>query len=175
MKSNLKSYIKGIAFLSVVIFLLLSACMKKGAFETIGTTTSIVAVISMIYAKWLWRYNPFDKTPKLQKHYVGVCVSGFDSSSRDITITVKQTLLSVTVNFESDESDSSTIFSDIFELHGKKYLSYLYINNPKAAIRERSPIHYGTCTLCLDNPTKLQGRYFTDRNTTGDIELFPSF
>ena len=50
-------------------------------------------------------------------------------------------------------------------------LSFGYINNPKAIYKDRSPIHYGMCILEIKDKEHLEGQYFTDRCTRGDIIL----
>lgn len=45
----------------------------------------------------------------------------------------------------------------------------LILNTPKAEVRHRSEIHYGTAMLYVDNPKVLKGQYFTDRKSTGDM------
>ena len=48
-----------------------------------------------------------------------------------------------------------------------------YLNTPKAGVRERSEIHYGSTILNFDGfkVTKMDGEYWTDRETTGEITL----
>ena len=50
-------------------------------------------------------------------------------------------------------------------------LSFGYINNPKAIYKDKSSIHYGMCILEIKNKEHLEGQYFTDRCTRGDIIL----
>ena len=52
-------------------------------------------------------------------------------------------------------------------------LTYCYLNVPKAKVRERSAIHYGTALLCIENPEEIHGQYYTDRKTTGDMTFSP--
>ena len=48
-----------------------------------------------------------------------------------------------------------------------------YRDYRKANVRDRSAIHYGTALLCIENPDEIQGQYFTDRKTTGDMKFIP--
>lgn len=50
-------------------------------------------------------------------------------------------------------------------------LTFLYENDPKAAHQPRSMRHLGACTLEVAKrvPTSLEGSYFTDRYTKGDM------
>lgn len=82
---------------------------------------------------------------------------------------VKQTLLSVHITMVSDESKSNSLSASIDEIMGEKKLVYCYLNTPKSEYRERSEIHFGTAMLSLDNPKVLEGQYYTDRETSGDM------
>ena len=52
-------------------------------------------------------------------------------------------------------------------------MTYTYLNNPMQQVRNRSEIHYGTTMLYIDSPDELNGMYFTDRQTTGDMHFMP--
>ena len=45
------------------------------------------------------------------------------------------------------------------------------LNTPKSEFRHRSEIHYGTATLCLSDTKELNGQYYTDRKTIGDMHF----
>jgi hypothetical protein len=75
----------------------------------------------------------------------------------------------------SDESTSHS-FSTGFQFDsetGHKNLVFSYHNEPKAEFRERSMPHDGTSKLRIIENSKreLDGRYWTDRGSTGDIKL----
>lgn len=135
--------------------------------EAIGITIAIMAV----YERLLWRYNPFEKTPALKEKYKGTLISSYDGKTRDATLEVKQTLLSVHVTLTSGESKSKSTSASIREILGETQLIYCYLNTPKSEVRYRSEIHFGTAVLCVDNPQKLTGQYYTDRKTIGDMEF----
>ena len=53
-------------------------------------------------------------------------------------------------------------------------LKHAYDNVPQASARKRSPRHEGVCWLELDvnaAPSRLRGQYYSDRGTTGDVDL----
>ena len=57
-------------------------------------------------------------------------------------------------------------------MRGHKYLIYNYINEPDVTIRGRSQIHYGTAKLRYkEEDGALEGNYWTDRKSVGDIFL----
>ena len=125
-----------------------------------GEAISAAVILSGLYEKFLWRLNPFESTPKLKKRYVGKLKSGYDHIERDASLEIKQTLLSV---------QSKSLSASIDDILGEMQLTYCYLNTPKSEYRDRSEIHYGTATLTIANPQILEGQYYTDRKTNGDM------
>lgn len=138
-----------------------------------GEAILIAALLMVAYEKILWKYNPLEKTPVLKKRYKGSLLSTYDRIEREATLEIKQTLLSINVVFTTGESRSKSISSSIEKIQDEWQLTYCYLNVPKAKVRDRSAIHYGTALLCIENPEEIQGQYFTDRKTTGDMTFFP--
>lgn len=136
-----------------------------------GEVICVTVIIICCYEKWLWKYNPLEKTPVLNRYYIGTLKSTYDDIERRASLEIKQTLLSTHVVLDSSESKSKSISSSVIEILGEKLLIYCYLNTPKATVRKRSEIHYGTAMLCIENPNKLTGQYFSDRGTTGDMEF----
>lgn len=136
-----------------------------------GESIAFSVIVILLYEKWLWRINPFEKTPRLAKEYVGVLITTYkgDRLEKEIKIQVYQTLLNVSLVLVTDESKSNSISASIDKIHNEWKLIYCYINVPNASTRDRSEIHYGTAMLCVDNVQELSGHYFTDRKTTGDM------
>ena len=137
-----------------------------------GEAIAFSSIFAALYEKIIWKYDPLLKWPVLYKEYKGTIKSNYDGTSRDISVRVKQSLFSVYVFLKTDESNSNAITADIVNRDGEYVLCYSYLNHPKAEVRERSEIHYGTSILRIEEKAKqLEGTYFTDRNTTGDIIL----
>lgn len=138
-----------------------------------GDAISVSLIIMGAYAGFLWRINPFEKTPKFMGRYSGkifYCYKGV-SGEKETSVIVKQTLLSVKVQIKTNEITSNTIVGDIVEENGEYALYYTYITNPKIKYSKENPIQRGTCRLVKNNKKELNGIYWTSRNTTGDIEL----
>lgn len=92
--------------------------------------------------------------------------------TRPVKMRIKQTYLSVKVDFSTDESISKSINAAIDYIDNDPCLIYLYRNEPDSNLREISPIHYGHAKFDLSNGTdELMGSYFTDRKTVGTINV----
>jgi hypothetical protein len=78
------------------------------------------------------------------------------------------------IELETKES-SSRNFCGTFDIDKDKHIKdliYSYENEPKATLRNRSPIHYGTARLSInDDNTVMKGEYWTSRQTKGEMTL----
>lgn len=166
----------------IVIILFISRCLIsldniiKGIsiydlFGYASEAVGITIIIILLYEKVLWKYNPFEFTPKLSSRYKGILKSTFDNKEIDASLEIKQTLLTVHIMLFTEESKSKSLSASIDEVLGEKQLLYCYINTPKSEYRHRSEIHYGTAILSVENPHKLEGQYYTDRKTCGDMSF----
>ena len=107
----------------------------------------------------------------MAKRYVGSLKSSYDNIERKAVLEIRQTLMSVHITLTTDESKSNSLSASIDEILGEMQLTYCYLNTPKSEFRHRSEIHYGTAMLSITNPASLDGQYYTDRKTTGDMSF----
>ena len=138
-----------------------------------GESIAVSTVFMLLYEKKLWKYNPWESTPVLQKKYTGTFISTHDGVERKANLEIKQTLLSVSVACETGESKSKSITASIDKIQDEWQLTYCYLNVPQANVRDRSAMHYGTAMLSIEKPEELKGQYFSDRKTTGDMNFYP--
>lgn len=134
-----------------------------------GEAISVAAVLLVCYEKLLWRYDPFVKMPYVAGEYTGTLVSNYDRAERKGIIKIKQTFLSVEVSLKTEESKSRSVSGSIEEIFGMTELIYTYMNEPNSSVRDRSAIHFGTANFVIDEKDYLVGRYYTDRNTSGEM------
>lgn len=172
MDDRYKKYVEYICGLAIIIFIVIKWVFKEiEVWDALTYATTITSIIAFLYVTLLWRINPLEKIPKLKKEYTGTLISTYDNIERSVKIFVKQNLFETKVTFESGESSSKSITANFYDEYGTKMLSFGYINNPKAIYKDRSPIHYGMCILKVKDKDHLEGQYFTDRCTRGDISL----
>lgn len=142
-------------------------------FGAAGEAISVSVILLIAYDKWLWQFNPFDFTPRLNGSYTGKIIFNYNGQSRrkNIKVDITQTSLKVSVKITTNEITSNTITSDLIEENGEKVLYYTYITTPNSQYSEQNPMQHGTCRLIQKEKNKLEGQYWTSRKTIGDIIL----
>lgn len=166
---------------------------KQGSLEftslallQIPKVISINVLLWIAFIKWGWRWRIFRSWlvhfPDLSGSWKGTAVpkntdpaTGLPYPTVDLIVTIKQTFLYIHVKVESNEMESNS-YSSSFMIDSEtdeKRLCYSYLSKPKANIRSRSPIHDGTALLTIkgSNENKLNGEYWTNRASTGEIYL----
>jgi len=188
--------VKAILFIitSVSLVLLLIINYIQGV-ETIDFFTmakqvpvivTINSVIIAIFIKWLWRIPwlpsflvPF---PDLNGTWQGqlksdwIAPDGKKVKPIPIFLTVKQSFFTISCVIRTGESTSYS-FNEGFLIDNEKQikqLCYSYKNEPEINVQSRSNTHSGTALLDIKGNKKkmhLEGKYWTDRKTTGLISV----
>jgi hypothetical protein len=136
----------------------------------------------MFFIGWGWRLKIFYPWlvpfPNLSGEWEGSIKSNWKEKKLEpipIEVSITQNFFNIQVRIKTKESRSYSIGAsfDIDNERGFHQLFYTYLNTPKAGVREKSKIHYGSTILNFDGfiVTKMDGEYWTDRETTGEITL----
>lgn len=167
---NLKNCLKYIIAPAILLFISLNNIFPNiEVLDLIDIVVTIVILVFVFYIKYLWRFNPFEKIPKIFGTYDVKFVSTHDKKIRKMKMVINQTLYQTKIKIITEESESVSIVSNIKKINGEWKLIYTYENIPKMLERKHSNIHYGTCILSIENKKISSGYYYTDRNTKGDI------
>jgi len=151
----------------------------------IPKVAAIVVILTIIFSKWVWKWKIFYDWlipyPNLNGTYKGFIHSTWidkDTNKRPDPIPcilcIKQSFVNISCVIRTAEMTSYS-FGENFEFDKEnqiKRLSYSYDSNPKNKVRDRSSKHSGTIIYSIsEQPFSLTGEYWTERKTTGDIEL----
>lgn len=188
-KHNIRIFafaILGLAFIVYAIIFTLTQNFDSIDFHKaithVSTTISINIIIWMIFIAWAWKLKIFYPWlvpfPNLSGDWEGTIKSNWKEKELEpipIEVSITQNFFNIQVRIKTNESRSYSIGAsfDIDNERGFQQLFYTYLNTPKAGVRERSEIHYGSTILNFDGfkVTKMDGEYWTDRETTGEITL----
>lgn len=139
----------------------------------------------LLWERRLWSWYIFrgwlNKRPDLRGTWKGVVNSDWiDQDTEqgrgpiDVYLVIRQTYTTIDVRLFSEESSSVSLSGNIFtDSVGVCTLAVAYRNTPRILKRGRSPINHGGMLLSLvgDPVHKLDGEYWTDRGTIGEITL----
>ena len=92
----------------------------------------------------------------------------------DVYLVVRQTFWKVTAVLITRESKSCSTTATVDDDGcGQYQLVAVYRNTPRAALRHRSEVHHGSFKLDISGEpvTRLEGYYWTDRNTMGELQF----
>ena len=165
--------------------LLAGVALPDGFLGPFNLVTGAVVLALAAFEHWLWRVPAlqgwFVKRPNLN----GTWRVQFQSDWLDPTtgqgippkrayMTVRQTFSTLSMRLMTDESVSSLVAEGvILTPEGTFKVFAVYRNESKIAVRDRSPIHYGSFVLDVQVAPieQLEGFYWTDRKTRGDMTL----
>jgi len=185
-----ESAVKATAFIAIISFigvvLYKGANFQKELYDVITQAVSITVALRYVYVKWAWKWcsllEKLHSVPCLEGMWHGQFQSTWTSPDGSVpskgTVEVKITqpnMFNIKIIQKTSESNSYS-FGESFEheADGSIFLNFSYRNEPKASIRDRSQISYGTSRYKLErngDKATLAGSYYTDRKTTGDVEL----
>jgi hypothetical protein len=189
---NEKNYIWifiGFSILLYLVFLFIFSILEKNLlnyFKPIPIVVTIDLILVYLFSNFIWKWNflyswlvPF---PNLNGTWKGVVKSTWVDPKTNkrlnpipVILTIKQTFLSISCVMRTQEMESrSFIGSFIIDADNQLLqLVYSYTSFPKQIVANRSNQHFGTVIFNIINAEiqELRGEYWTDRKTTGTIEL----
>ena len=163
---------------------------KTNPLRHVSLAVFIIGAVLTSLANYLWRciwcrFPAIERAtfPDLNGSWEGRIVTTWtDPKTGDsppptmATVVIKQSLFSTVVSLRTGESRSHSTRCHLEADHwaGAYRIWYSYDNRPKAEVRYRSARHEGVAWLELDienDRNRLVGQYFTERRTTGDMDL----
>lgn len=182
------TYLKAIIYSTVAIWAIVLLAtgqhLSMGWLRPLSTVTSAVLLLGMAFELWLWKlpllHGWFVKRPVIEGTWRAQLRSNWkDASGAAIPpiegyVVIRQTLLNLSMRLMTKESASHLVGTEIVcALDGLYCVSGVYRNEPRYQDRTHSQIHFGALWLrVIDTPTQmLEGHYWTDRNTAGEMQL----
>lgn len=189
---NLKSFVGfAIAIFALILFALnyfdfFDLDVPKSYFRAYSLSLTATSALIGLFTWQGWKLPIFQKWlvlyPNLNGTWVGSMKSDWvDPKTKervgpiDVALTVKQSLFGFSCVARSGEMTSYSISAG-FESDSASHvhqLIYTYRSEPVIGVSDRSNIHHGTVILEFTggNEFTLQGKYFTERKTAGDIAV----
>ena len=166
--------IKIFGVISIIVFLAL-IFLNVETLDAISYAVTVAAVADWAYDRFLWRFNPLEKTPKIYGVYAATSVSNYNGNTTyHSMITIKQTLSAISIVELTEEGCCESITASIAKTspNGPWFLYYTYLTHPKVSTKD-DDMHYGTTILHIREDGVLDGGYYTNRNqqTAGNAFL----
>lgn len=188
---NMKPFLSLLAGFSVIVLFL--AALVQGfdlrnfleVLRLIPTVATADGIAYFVFTAWLWRWNrlqgwliPF---PDLNGTWQGHTQTNWKDAEGQTPgpiptiLTIKQSFGRMSCVMRTGEMESHTYIEGfcIDKDAQVRRLCYSYTSRPKASLRERSTPHDGSILFnIIGTPVhKLEGEYWTQRQTTGTITL----
>jgi hypothetical protein len=147
---------------------------------------SIDLILLSLFTKWGWKFNIFKgwlvPYPDLNGSWTGYIYSNWQNPQTGdkpppipTMLTIKQSFFYISCVMHTAEMKSfSYIEGFVIDSERQlKQLTYVYTSKPNLSVLNRSKPHDGTTVFdIIEKPDlKLTGRYWTERETTGEIKL----
>lgn len=184
-----KTQVTGLVYLAFavcgVVLILNGVAVDQDWLRYLSLANGIVLLIAVAFDRWLWKLGVFRpwlvKIPDLSGTWRVTLHSnwkGPGSSTAEPPIeaylAVYQTLTSLRMRLMTTQSVSQLLGSQVSPSpDGSSSIAVVYRNEPSIQYRPTSPIHHGAMLLYipLKREATIKGTYWTDRGTSGDIEL----
>lgn len=150
--------------------------------------SAAVFVSTIVLASWdgfIWRLWPVQRIPGVPRCVRGTwrgtltsfwtdSATGARPTPKTVYLVVHQTASLVAVKLLTDESRSSSSLGEVRQVDGVFILAYMYLNRPEMRFEQRSRMHHGSAVLDISGfpAVRLQGRYWTDRDSKGELDFF---
>lgn len=145
--------------------------------------TGVLVLLLTFFDKWAWHWRIFYpwlvSTPYIEGTWKGKVKSNWINPETeqgiddiDAYLVIRQKFSTIHARLITKESNSELLTGEIIKNADETWQFVgAYRNTPKISIRERSPIHHGAIMLQIKGqpPIGLEGQYWTDRNTQGEI------
>ncbi|MBV6451391.1 MAG: hypothetical protein MHPDNHAH_02127 [Anaerolineales bacterium] len=156
------------------------------SFDLLKPFTNVTGGLVLLLAffdKWAWHWKIFHpwlvSTPYIEGTWKGKVKSNWINPETkqsiddiDAFLVIRQKFSTIHARLISKESTSELLTGEIIKNADETWQFVgAYRNTPNISVRERSPIHNGAIILQIkgQTPIGLEGQYWTDRSTQGEI------
>ena len=183
-KNGVTALVWVVAIAWALALVVAGVALPPGFFKPVSGIATTMGTLVLAFDRWAWRWSIWRqwlvRRPNIGGSWLVELASNWiDPSSvqqvpaKGACLVVRQTYSSLSIRLLTDESASKLRAGAIVqEVDGEYEVLGVYLNEPDAAIRERSAIHYGAIRLSLiGSPVAaIDGHYWTDRGTRGTIK-----
>lgn len=173
-----------VALVYLLGFLILDAPVGRVLTQFSGLAVLVVSVFLFAFDKLLWKLpviNYLTQKPVLYGTWKGTFESDYEhpetgerEGPKEAYLVARQTYSSMHARFITERSPSESMACELkVKSDGRHEIYAVYENRPPLLAQKRSPVHRGGLILeVVGKPAHaLEGPYWTDRKTQGDLKL----
>lgn len=185
---NHRLLIRYVATVVVVVFAIgiwaTGGDLDVGWLHFFAAAVFVATVLLWLWETVLWKLRPAQRIRGVPRHVSGTWKGVLESfwidpetgkhpSPKPAYLVVRQTASTVSVILLTDESKSASSLGVVSSGDGVASLVYMYLNRPDNKFEHRSRMHHGSTSLDITGlpPTRLRGRYWTDRDSRGELDF----
>lgn len=177
---------------AIAVFTLIGYSVARGHSPTnasewlapIGPAVTASAVLLWLFDRFIWRWPgicKLSRRPAIHGTWHGELASDARDETTgvqvpvdtDVYLIIRQRFWSVSARLLTKDSASVSLAASFeADRDGVQQLLYVYRATPRPAVQHKSKMHLGA--VVLDTPgdgSHLQGRYFTDRKSGGELRF----
>jgi len=155
-------------------------------FKLVPSVVTIDFFVILVFVRWGWDFKLFRgwfvPFPNLSGSWIGLIYSDWKNPETGqkpppipVMLTIKQSFFHTSCRMCTSEMESFS-YAEGFLINPEKQIknvAYSYTSKPRISLNQRSTSHDGTAIFqIVEKPEpKLVGRYWTERQTTGEIVL----
>ena len=161
------------------------ASVDLGWLKSVSGVVTVLSVALSIFDSWIWRLQLLHPWFVPQPNVCGTWKTELDSTWTDLEtnqtlptieayVVIRQRFSCVTARLMTKESESVSMSASLNKnTDGLWSFASVYRNTPRATLLDRSVQHLGAFNLDVrgEPPYKLDGQYWTNRNTRGEMRL----
>jgi hypothetical protein len=138
----------------------------------------------LLWDRFFWRWTWLQRLPGVPRDIGGTWCgtltsfwtdpeTGRSPEPKTVFLVVRQRATFVSAVLLTDESRSKSTVAVVSDDGTVASFDYMYLNRPDSRVEHRSRMHHGSTSLdIIGRPaTRLRGRYWTDRDTKGELEF----
>lgn len=189
---QLKNSVYSLVLISAIVWFVLAWFFgsnfseAKVFFKLVPNVVTIDLFIIAVFTKWLWKFKCFREWlvpfPNINGSWIGYIHTNWVNPETEqrvppipVMLTVNQSFSQISCIMHTSEMKSYSI-SEGFNIDKDrqiKQLTYIYTSRPRILLNQRSVPHDGAIVFdIIEAPEKkLTGRYWTERDTKGEIVL----
>ncbi|MEY9838611.1 hypothetical protein [Streptacidiphilus sp. EB103A] len=169
------------ALVWLVLALLTGQNLSPTPLKIYSIAGTAATIVFLFWDRFIWRWKAvrfFTGVPLVHGTWRGELISSYIRPDGTAVapiptiLFVSQTASNVTVTLFTGESKSVSENAKLAcDPDGRWRLTWQYVNNPRPAVRGRSERHHGAAETYLGTQAGegLEGEYFTDRKTDGEL------